>query len=55
MTKKELYCSPQTDILELRYTEPLCVTASGGEIPDYDPIDPPGFNAPAFPEIPGLF
>ncbi|MBP3203297.1 MAG: hypothetical protein J6M31_06830 [Bacteroidales bacterium] len=42
MTKKELYCSPQTDILELRYAEPVCQAVSGNvpdfTVDDYDPV-----------------
>ena len=42
MMRKELYLSPQTDALELGYAEPVCITASSGEIPNYDwnPLDP---------------
>lgn len=41
MKKKELYESPQTDVLELNYAEPVC-QATSGEVPDYDynPLDP---------------
>ena len=39
MKKKELYASPQTDVLELSYAEPVCQAASPGDIPDYDLID----------------
>lgn len=34
MKKKELYASPQTEVLELSYAEPVCQAASG-EVPDY--------------------
>ena len=41
MKKKELYASPQTEVLELSYAEPVC-QATSGEVPDYDPdpLDP---------------
>ncbi len=35
MTKKELYSSPQSEVLELNYAEPVCLALSGG-VPDYE-------------------
>ena len=37
MTKKDLYTSPQVDILELDYADPVCQATSG--VPDYGFLD----------------
>ena len=50
MIKKEVYLSPQAEVLDLSYADPVC-QAMSGDIPSYDPLDPPGdgmFNAPLF-------
>ena len=41
MQKKELYLSPQVEVLKLTYAEPVC-QATSGEVPNYDPnpLDP---------------
>ena len=45
MKKKELYSRPSSELLELNYAEPVCNTVSG-DIPGYDPLDPPIFDSP---------
>lgn len=41
MIKKEVYLSPQAEVLDLSYADPVC-QAMSGEVPDYnyDPLDP---------------
>ena len=40
MTKKELYLSPQADVLDLSYADPVCQAASiTGGTPDFTPDD----------------
>lgn len=41
MAKKDLYLSPQAEVLDLSYADPVCQAASGG-VPDYtvDPYTP---------------
>ena len=38
MTKKDLYTSPQVEIVGLDYADPVCQAASS--LPDYDLLDP---------------
>lgn len=36
MTKKELYSSPQSEVLELNYAEPVCqATSTNAGVTDY--------------------
>ena len=49
MTKKD-YLSPEIEVIEMGYRDPVC-QATSGDIPGYDPLTPPGdgmFNAPSF-------
>lgn len=41
MIKKEVYLSPQAEVLDLSYADPVCQAASR-DVPDYnyDPLDP---------------
>lgn len=41
MKKKDLYTSPQAEVLEMSYADPVCQALSNG-VPDYDydPLDP---------------
>lgn len=50
------YLKPITDIIELNYRENVCNTMSGEGIGDYDPMDPPVFDAPLeIIDFPSLF
>lgn len=54
MSPKHTYMAPCVSVVELRYTEQLCLTGSPkGDLPDYDIIDPgllefEGFNIMAW-------
>lgn len=40
--KKQTYTPPKTEILELNYAEPVCVTASSNSIDNYELVDGSG-------------
>lgn len=41
MIKKEVYLSPQAEVLDLSYADPVCQAASlNGMAPDYDVVTP---------------
>jgi len=41
MNQKTVYLSPQADVLDLSYADPVCQAASmNGMAPDYDVITP---------------
>lgn len=33
---KKIYLTPQTDVLDLSYADPVCTATSGVNVPDYD-------------------
>lgn len=41
MIKKEVYLSPQAEVLDLSYADPVCqATSLNGMAPDYDVVTP---------------
>ena len=44
------YVTPSVEVIEMTYREPVCLDVSGGNVPDYEVIDPGEgfFNAPGF-------
>lgn len=48
MAKKDLYLSPQAEVLDLSYADPVC-QATSGTLPEYDynPLNPGDLFEPA--------